>query len=199
MYSLIIIVRGKFFEVILRKPTWTQKSLIIPCSAGKRFNINAEQSGGMEIFMDMEFLDQIKQTVTDAASSVAQKSSEMLEVSKIRYAMHDLKGDIKKLYTEIGRLCYDERANGIDHTEEITIKCDIVQVKKAKIDALQNKEKQIRQEMVCPICGKEVNKKTQYCTYCGSDLAVEVEAEFKGQYETTNDSADVTIQISEEE
>ena len=125
----------------------------------------------------MDFMDQVKQTAANVAQTVALKSNELVEVSKIKYAVYDLNNDIKKLYTEIGKLVYEELRGSAALTEDMQIKCEIIEAKKAKIDALLAKEKQVRQEMTCPVCGRECGGHTNYCPHCGADLAVEVEVE----------------------
>lgn len=92
----------------------------------------------------MDFLEQLKKTAADVAQMVAEKSNEVVEVSKIKYAIHDLSGDVKKLYLELGKLAYEELKESSALTDDMQIKCEIIEAKLAKIDALRKKEKQIK-------------------------------------------------------
>lgn len=125
----------------------------------------------------MEFLEQIKQTAAEVAQKVAQKSSELVEVSKIKYEIYDLNGDIKKLYSEIGKLVYAQMRENDGLPEAIQMKCEIIEAKVAKIEALKRKEKDLKQHMTCPECGKECAESDDVCPYCGASLAVSVDAE----------------------
>lgn len=126
----------------------------------------------------MEFLEQVKQTAADVAQKVAQKSTELVEISKIKYEIYDLNADIKKLYSEIGKQVYAVMESS-DLPEEIAMKCEIIQAKLAKIDALKQKEKNLKQQATCPVCGRECAETDSICPYCGADMAVSVDAEIR--------------------
>lgn len=125
----------------------------------------------------MEFFEQVKKTATDVAQKVAQKSNEVLEVSKIKYEVYDLNADIKKLYTEIGKQVYAQMKGVENLPEEVSMKCEIIEAKLAKIEALKQKEKNLKKHITCPVCQKECTDSDCVCPYCGADLAVSVEAE----------------------
>lgn len=125
----------------------------------------------------MDFIEQVKRTASGVAHTVAEKSGEIMEISKIKYAVYDLNNDIKKLYTEIGKLVYEELRGDQVLTEDMQIKCEIIEAKKAKIAALLAKEKKVRHGVTCPVCGQECENNTNFCSHCGAELAVKVEAE----------------------
>ncbi|MBR5152431.1 MAG: hypothetical protein IKW60_02765 [Clostridia bacterium] len=127
----------------------------------------------------MDFLNQVKKTATDVAQKVAQKSGELVEVSKIKYEIYDLNSDIKKLYTEIGKLVYAKMKDSHDLPDEVAMKCEIIEAKLASIEALKNKEKNLKQQITCPVCKRECSEEDEVCPYCGADLAVSVDAEIR--------------------
>lgn len=126
----------------------------------------------------MDFMEQIKQTATDVAQSVAQKSNELVERSKIKYELHELTGDVKKLYEEIGKLVYEDLRTEALLTEDIQIKCEIIEAKLARIEVLRKKEKQlVKRGITCPSCGNECGEDVNFCPKCGAELAVTVTGE----------------------
>lgn len=127
----------------------------------------------------MDFLNQLKKSASEVAQTVAEKSSEVVEISKIKYAVHDLSKDVKKLYFELGKLTYSELKDSSELTEDMSIKCEIIEAKLAKIEALKKKEAQVRNSLTCPECGKECGKNDERCPYCGADIAVSVDAEYE--------------------
>ena len=129
----------------------------------------------------MEFFDQVKKTAADVAQKVAKKSNELVEVSKIKYEIYDLNADIKKLYAEIGKQVYAQMKDSDALPEDVMMKCEIIEAKLAKIEALKRKEKNLKQQITCPVCHRECGKDDAVCPYCGADLAVEVDAEVIAQ------------------
>ncbi len=127
----------------------------------------------------MDFLNQVKKTATDVAQKVAQKSTELVEVSKIKYEIYDLNNDVKKLYTEIGKLVYAKLKDSETLPEDVQMKCEIIEAKLAAIDALKSKEKDLKQHITCPVCKRECAEADEVCPYCGADLAVSVDAEIR--------------------
>lgn len=88
----------------------------------------------------MDFFENVKAVAKNTAQVVAQKSGEIAEATKTQYMIFELKGDVKKLYSEIGKLTYLAIEKDEDHTEDIRSKCDIVAAKLAKIEVLKAKE-----------------------------------------------------------
>ena len=125
----------------------------------------------------MEFFDQVKKTATDVAQKVAKKSTELVEVSKVKYEIYDLNADIKKLYTEIGKQVYAQMKDSGVLSEDVQMKCEIIEAKAAKIEALKRKEKDLKKQITCPVCKRECTENVDVCPYCGADLAVSVDAE----------------------
>lgn len=123
----------------------------------------------------MDFLENVKSIMADTAKVVVKKSGELVEASKTQYFVIELKNDIRKLYSEIGKLTYSAIEEGEDHTEDIRTKCAIISAKLAKIDALKSKE--VESGVVCPSCGRTSDFDEDYCPSCGEDMTVDAEAE----------------------
>ncbi len=122
----------------------------------------------------MEFLESVKNVVTDAAQIVVKKSGELIESSKVKYAIFELKGDIKKLYEEIGQLTYQTIESDGDYAQDIQAKCAIITAKLAKIEHLKTSG---TVGETCPSCGREADADSECCPSCGADMVQEVETE----------------------
>lgn len=122
--------------------------------------------------MNTGIFDTIKDVVSDAAQVVGKKSGELIEASKIKYAVFELKGEIRKLYNEIGKLEYQSFADGVDNDDEIKLKCGIIKAKYAKIRVLESNAADI--EFKCPKCGCPNSADAEYCSSCGADMTVDV-------------------------
>lgn len=125
----------------------------------------------------MDFLENVKSVVSDGARAVAKKSGELVEASKIQYAIFDLNNDIKKLYSEIGKLTYEATILDEDCAEEIKMKCEIVEAKLAKIRNLKNKE--TGTSFKCPVCNRPTSGDNAYCPSCGSNMSVDAEVDIE--------------------
>lgn len=123
----------------------------------------------------MELFENFKTIVSETAQKVAKKSGEVVDATKVKYAIFDLNNDIKKLYSEMGKLTYLAVEEGEDHTDSIKMKCDIVKAKLAKIEALRLHSDDVA--FKCPVCGKPSDNCTNYCPSCGADMTVNVECD----------------------
>lgn len=87
----------------------------------------------------MKFFENAKKAAGIFANNVAKKTGEIVEDSKTKYSIFDLKNEIDKAYTEIGKEIYTgykEDRNVADYIEE---KCAAIDEINAKIAELQQK------------------------------------------------------------
>ncbi len=85
----------------------------------------------------MDFLSNVKKLFADTGKTVAKKTGELVETSKTKYGIYDVKNDIEKVYTEIGReiyAAYKEDRNAADFIEE---KCAEIDVLVEKMETLK--------------------------------------------------------------
>lgn len=127
-------------------------------------------------FKNIDWKGQAEKTV----KFVAKKAGEAKEITKIKYQIFDLKGDVKKLYSQIGKLVYEEMGLSPALPDDVLMKCDILEAKLAKIAALQEKADKISEksvEIVCPACGTVCAVEEDVCPACGTSLIENVDAE----------------------
>lgn len=123
----------------------------------------------------MDFFESAKKTATEAAGVIVEKSAEIIDLSKTKYKIFELKSDIKKLYTEIGKLTYDALTNGKSHGDEIQQMCNVIAEKKGKISRLESGTDGMN--FKCPSCGKETSGENKTCPNCGADMTTEADIE----------------------
>ncbi len=123
----------------------------------------------------MDFLENVKNIMSDTAKVVVKKSGELIESSKTQISVLELKNDVRKLYSEVGKLTYLAIEADEEHTEDIKAKCEIISAKLAKIEALKTNGKE--SGAVCPSCGRVSDFSDDYCPSCGEDMATDAEAE----------------------
>lgn len=112
----------------------------------------------------MAFIDNLKKFGKD----VAQKSSDMVETTKLNMSISQEKEKITRLYTEIGSLVYQEFKAGND--VGFGEKCAQIVEMEGKIEELQNKILEIKNAAKCPGCGAEVSAETVFCAQCGAKV-----------------------------
>ncbi len=87
----------------------------------------------------MKFIENLKKATENAFHTVTKKTGEFVEDSKTKYSIFDLKNEIEKLYTELGKEIYTaskEDKNIADFVEE---KCREIDKLNEEIEALRQK------------------------------------------------------------
>lgn len=136
----------------------------------------------------MDFLENVRSAVGNAAQTVVKKSGEVVEYSKIKYAIFDLENTIKEIEYQIGKAVYDSYKENTSLDESIKDKCEEIDKLIEQIDVYAQQLGNISSSIKCPECDKSVKEECTYCPYCGSKLASEVDAHFEGS--TTNHYSD---------
>lgn len=149
----------------------------------------------------MDFLENVKNVVGNAAQSVVKKSGEVVEYSKIKYSIFDIESTIKDLECQIGKAIYESYKENTSLDESIKDKCAEIDKLSEQIDIYAEQLGNIKSSVKCPICDKNVKEECSYCPYCGAKLATDVDAHFESssnEYCST-DSEDNNISESKQE
>ena len=120
--------------------------------------------------MDIDVINSIKDTLGKAKDTVVSKSSEIVEITKLKYSIADTEGDISKLMRAIGEKVYESYKSGTEPDESINGFCAEISEKYAEIDEKRAKLSELKKEVVCKSCGKSVDKDADFCPKCGEKL-----------------------------
>ena len=114
----------------------------------------------------MDFED-VKKVLGEATQKVVQKSGEVLEYSKIKYAIYDIQNDINKIFVQLGQMIYEGINSGDVIDDNIKEKCEIIDAKKLEIAELEEKLAFLKNNKKCNLCGKFSKKDDAFCASCG--------------------------------
>lgn len=88
----------------------------------------------------MDLFKELSEKAKNAAKIVGEKSSDVLEIGKLRIQISNLENDIRRAKTEIGQIYYNAYANGNDiSNERILSICKEIEVKYSEIEEIKHK------------------------------------------------------------
>ncbi|MBR5155660.1 MAG: zinc-ribbon domain-containing protein [Clostridia bacterium] len=87
----------------------------------------------------MKFFENLKKAAEKTVSTVAKKTGEIVEDSKTKYSIFDLKNEIEKVYTEIGKEIYAAYKEDRNVSEFIEEKCKTIDGFETSIEELRSK------------------------------------------------------------
>lgn len=115
----------------------------------------------------MNSLSKLAKSVSDNASNVAKKSSEMFEITKVNLAIQAEEDRMKIIQNEIGAIIFGKFSNGQEVDPDIIQNCNsIIQVQN-QIAELQIKITKLKNLHICEKCGEEVVLDSVFCPKCG--------------------------------
>ena len=120
----------------------------------------------------MAIMGNLGKKLGDFASSTAKKSGEMIEITKLNMSINSEEDGIKKTCIEIGNYCFGLFEQGPFQDERLNDFCAQIKARKEKIEQLKEKINEVKGISICPNCGAEVQKGTQFCGSCGNKMAV---------------------------
>jgi len=89
-------------------------------------------------------LSKIAKTVGDGANTVAQKSTEFVEISKLNLNISSEKNNVEELYREIGRVVYSKYENGDIIDKDLEDSCKQLEESYNKIMELEDRINDIK-------------------------------------------------------
>ncbi|MGE5614715.1 MAG: hypothetical protein ACM3XR_09940 [Bacillota bacterium] len=115
----------------------------------------------------MSVLDNITRKVTDTAKAAAKISSSVVEVTRLNMSINAEEDKIKKLYTEMGKLLYEDYCDGRTVEGKLLEKCMKIDEIIENIDEMREKILELKNVKACPNCGTVLEMEMEYCHKCG--------------------------------
>ena len=119
----------------------------------------------------MGFFDQIGKKASDTVQSAKDKTSKFSAEMKLKSQLSDKKDRISNLYSEIGKIVYDDACKGINENAEIINK------KVNEITKLLEEQNNINIEIlklkgfkICSSCGEQIPAGSDFCPKCGNKI-----------------------------
>ena len=131
----------------------------------------------------MAFFDELKKnlsgvtdTVAKTSENVMKKSSTAIEIQKAKLKRVSLEGDMKELYASLGKLYFEEYADG-DMPKEMAELCEKITSCQHAINEAEQRAALLKGVVICSNCQAEVDKDASYCPKCGAEIIHVVEDE----------------------
>lgn len=129
----------------------------------------------------MAFFDELKKnlsgvtdTVAKTSENVMKKSSTAIEIQKAKLKKVSLEGDMKELYASLGKLYFEEYADG-DMPKEMAELCEKITSCQHAINEAEQRAALLKGVVICSNCQAEVDKDASYCPKCGVEIIHVVE------------------------
>lgn len=153
----------------------------------------------------MAFFDEVKKSLTDVSESIVKKSTELVEVQKLKMKKSSLESDIKRDFALLGKLYFAKmEADGTQgETPEACQSFERIISAREAVAEIKEKLSMMNNEKNCRACGASVPLDTIYCPKCGTRFEEEVEAaetadtEEAAEAEETAGAAEETAEAEE--
>ena len=138
-----------------------------------------------------EFCNNVSRT----ANKAAVKAGELGDTVKLKYKLHQAKGELSELYEKLGKLTFDQLHFGHDHAAEVSELLPRIERTRDKIRRLAAAVAKEDNAVYCANCGTKLEPDMTYCPGCGTKQAKSEKAE---KAETVSAAADPEAEPSAE-
>lgn len=114
----------------------------------------------------MAFFEKVGETLAAKGRDVADKAKEMAEVNRLNVQINSQKNTAEKIYTEIGRMVFENRDNWKDM--DVSGQLEQLDSIQTEIIRLQEELLQVKGVRRCGSCGAEIDRNVAFCPKCGS-------------------------------
>lgn len=118
----------------------------------------------------MDIIEKIISNVEKTTKAVMQKSTDMVELTKMKMAISSDEDKAKQLVYEIGSLVYEAYKSDEGNPDLVEEKCGELEAMRKAIDEKRNAYALLRNMKRCPGCERENEADAIYCDKCGEKL-----------------------------
>ncbi len=99
---------------------------------------------------------------------VVDKTSSFMNLTKIKFAIGEEESKIKEVYTEIGKVIYDNYTKGDYVEDDIRSFCEKIDKHTEELMILRKRAEEMEGSTKCPNCGTYNKKESAFCSKCGA-------------------------------
>lgn len=123
-------------------------------------------------------MERIIEEIKSTAGKVVKKSGELVELSKIKLAISTTNAEISANYKLLGELVYlGQKEEAEADSEKIAETIEKIDALCEKLSSLEATLAELKNEKICPNCGKSNPLDQRYCGNCGMHFETSSDAE----------------------
>lgn len=102
--------------------------------------------------------------------SVVKKSGNLVEQTKLKFALSDVEEKIKDEFSAIGKFVYNQHLAGADFTDELGEHCSNLDSLNNELNDIKAQIAETRNSVICSNCESVNSVDNQFCSKCGNKL-----------------------------
>ena len=118
-------------------------------------------------------LDVVIDNAKRYADIAAEKTNEIIELSKLKLDKAKLQSKLREQYRKLGKFYYDIATNDTtsETTENMIDECiDSIKVLKQDIEWVSEQIRSLKPHRICAVCGAKNPTSCNFCSSCGKKL-----------------------------
>lgn len=131
-----------------------------------------------------EMFDKIKEQAYKAkdgavklTKTVIGKTNNVVNQTKVKFAISETEDKIKEIYCEMGKTAYERYKDSGNCCESVAEKCGKIDALMDELSDLKEQLAELKETVKCPNCGGYNHTDDAYCSKCGEKLQVEVDVD----------------------
>ncbi|MBQ6999329.1 MAG: hypothetical protein IJN62_06050 [Clostridia bacterium] len=118
----------------------------------------------------MNVFDSVKKVVTKTAKDAAKVSGELVEQTKLKLKVVELKDEINERYKKVGELYYTATEYELDNGDKINSLISEIKALKSELEDVEAEVKRNKSIKKCSVYDAENGAEDDYCSKCGNKL-----------------------------
>lgn len=118
----------------------------------------------------MAIFNKIGKKINIIAKNAVNKSSEVMEISKLNLNINTEEDGLSDLYRQLGEYCFEKYNNGETTDKNVAEICEDIKIHLENISYFKEKINEIKKVIICANCGKENSKTNEVCSKCREPL-----------------------------
>lgn len=112
-------------------------------------------------------VEKVLSDLKSTAKTAMKKSGELIETTKLKFAIAETQQEIEKAFKELGKALYNAEKNGTEDADSLKALIDDIDALYVKLAGIEETCAELKNEKKCPSCGEMCSDKANFCAVCG--------------------------------